>query len=66
MRTRGTFHTSRNLDKLADEILALNSLKPVANITVKRLGFNEFQWIFYLLAGLLTVEWIVRKRFSLS
>jgi hypothetical protein len=66
LRTRGTFHTSRNLDKLADEILALSSLKPVANITVKRLGFNELQWIFYLLAGLLTVEWIVRKRFSLS
>jgi hypothetical protein len=66
LRTRGSFHTARELDRLADEILALNSLKPVATITVKRLGFNEFQWLFYILAGLLAVEWIVRKRFSLS
>jgi hypothetical protein len=66
LRTRGSFHTSRELDKLADEILALSSLKPVATITTKRLGFNEFQWIFYILVGLLAVEWIVRKRFSLS
>lgn len=66
LRTRGTFHTARELDKLADEILALNSLKPVANITVKRLGFNELQWIFYILIGLLAVEWVVRKRYSLS
>ena len=66
LRTRGTFHTARELDKLADEILALNSLKPVANITVKRLGFNELQWIFYILIGLLAVEWVVHKRYSLS
>jgi hypothetical protein len=66
LRTRGTFHTSRELDQLADEILALSSLKPVVNITVKRIGLNELQWIFYILLGLLAVEWVVRKRFSLS
>lgn len=66
LRTQGSFHDSRGLDALADEILALKSLKPVANITIKRLGFNEMTWIFFLLVGLLAVEWVVRKRFSLS
>lgn len=66
LRTQGSFHTSRELDVVADEILAQSSLKPVVNITTKRLGFNEFQWIFYFLVGLLAVEWVVRKRYSLS
>jgi predicted methyltransferase len=66
LRTRGTFLMARDLDRLPDEILALSSLKPVATITIKRLGFHEFQWIFYLLAGLLAVEWVVRKRYSLN
>jgi hypothetical protein len=66
LRTRGSFHTSRNLDQLAQEILALSSLKPVANITVKRLGFQEFRWIFFMLLGLLAVEWVVRKWYSLN
>ncbi len=66
LRTQGSFHMSRDLSKLADEILALNSLKPVSNVTVKRLGFQEFRWIFFVLLGLLAVEWVVRKRYSLS
>jgi hypothetical protein len=66
LRTRGTLHDSRNLGKLADEILALSSLKPVANVTIKRLGFQEFRWIFFLLLGLLAAEWVARKWYSLS
>lgn len=66
LRSGGTFHTARQLDGLADEILQLKSLKPVVSYITKRIGFNEFQWIFYILLGLLAVEWIVRKRFSLS
>jgi hypothetical protein len=66
LRTRGTLHTSRDLDQLAQEILALSSLKPVANVTIKRLGFHEFRWIFFVLLGMLAVEWVVRKRYSLS
>lgn len=66
LRTRGSFNTSRDLDRLADEILKLNNLKPISNITVRRIGFNEYQWIFYLLIAMLAIEWIVRKRYSLS
>jgi hypothetical protein len=66
LRTRGSFHTARELNQVADEILALNSLKPVATITIKRMGFNEYLWIFFVLLGLLAVEWVVRKRYSLS
>lgn len=66
LRSGGTFRTARQLDGLADEILQLNSLKPVVSYITKRVGFNEFKWIFYILLGLLAVEWVIRKRFSLS
>lgn len=66
LRTSGKFIHARDIAPLADEILKLNSLKPVTSYITKRLGFNEFQWIFYILLGLLAVEWVVRKRFSLS
>ncbi len=66
LRTRGQFTTARQLDQLADEILKLNTLKPISNTTIRRIGFNEYQWIFYILIALLAIEWVVRKRYSLS
>lgn len=66
LRTGGSFATARNMMGLADEILALNSLKPVVSYQTKRLGFTDYPWIFFVVMGLLALEWIIRKRFSLS
>lgn len=66
LRTGGKFITARELDGLADEINRLNSLKPVVSYVTRRIGFNEYRWIFFVLLGLLALEWIIRKRYSLS
>lgn len=66
LRTGGSFATAREMDRVADDILQLNSLKPVVSYQTRRLGFTEFPWIFFVLLALLGLEWILRKRFSLS
>ncbi len=66
LRTGGKFVYAREMGSLAPEIMALNSLKPVVSYLTKRMGFNEYSWIFFLALALLTLEWVVRKRFSLS
>ncbi|HHG83302.1 MAG TPA: hypothetical protein ENJ82_01020 [Bacteroidetes bacterium] len=66
LRTGGKFVTARQLDDLAKEINQLNSLKPVVSYSTRRMGFNEYQWIFFILLGLLALEWVIRKRYSLS
>lgn len=66
LRTGGEFYTAREMDQLAEKINQLGSLKPVVSYVTKRIGFNEYLWIFFVLLTLLSVEWIVRKRYSLS
>ena len=66
LRTGGKFVYARNMEPLADEILGLNSLKPVVSYLTRRIGFNDFPWIFFAILGMLALEWVVRKRFSLS
>jgi len=66
LRTGGKFSYARNMNAVAPEIMGLNSLKPVVSYLTKRMGFNEYQWIFFLLIGFLAIEWVVRKWFSLS
>lgn len=66
LRTEGSFTTAREMDQLGDQILGLSTLKPVVSYLTKRSGLNELEWIFYFLIALLAIEWVVRKRYSLS
>ncbi|MEM0996081.1 MAG: hypothetical protein AAGN35_03330 [Bacteroidota bacterium] len=66
LRTEGKFIRARDLEALAEEINQLSTLKPVVNYVTRRTGFNELAWIFFVLLGMLAVEWVVRKRYSLS
>lgn len=66
LRTGGKFVHAREIEGLADEILGLNSLKPVVSFLTRRIGFNDFPWIFFVALGMLALEWVVRKRYSLS
>lgn len=65
LRTDGKYVSARNLNTLAQEILNLPSLKPTSRIVTQRSGFNEYTWLFFILIGLLALEWVIRKRFSL-
>ena len=66
LRTGGKFVHARELGGLADEIMGLGSLKPVVSFLTRRIGFNDFPWIFFVALGMLALEWVLRKRYSLS
>lgn len=61
LRTEGKSYSPAQMDQLAKDLAALKSLKPEVKLKKSRSGFDEFKWIFFLLLGLLTVEWVVRK-----
>jgi hypothetical protein len=65
VRTGGKSYGPKELDQLADEIAKMKTLVPETKQKFSRSGFDEFKWIFFLLLGLLTVEWVVRKLFSM-
>ncbi len=65
LRTEGSFLHARELPQLADELKALPGLKPVIDYKLQRTSFNEFLWPLLLVLGLLAVEWVVRKVYSL-
>ncbi|MDX2247592.1 MAG: hypothetical protein SF052_12485 [Bacteroidia bacterium] len=65
LRTGGEFIYARNLSELPDKIKALPALKPVVDFKKANTPFNQFGWVLVLLLILLSVEWIVRKLYSL-
>jgi hypothetical protein len=65
LRTGGEFTFARNLDELADKIKADPGLKPTVGFKEKRQDFHHFTWILILMLSLLSVEWVVRKLYSL-
>lgn len=66
LRTGGKFYHARDLEDLTQHLASLESLKPVVDYRRSRKGFHEFYWVFFLIIGLLGVEWVVRKLFSLT
>jgi hypothetical protein len=65
LRTGGTFTEARSMDNLSSAIQADPNLRPVVSFQKSRKGFNELPWIMVALLTLLSIEWIVRKFFSL-
>lgn len=59
--TGGKFYDAGNMAGLADAVKENVNLKPVLYTTEKNTSILHFQWIFFILLGLLTVEWFVRK-----
>lgn len=51
-----------DLDKLAEDILAREDIRPVTYTKRKYEDLLNKGWIFLLIAGLLTLEWFLRKR----
>ncbi|MCB9230828.1 MAG: VWA domain-containing protein [Bacteroidia bacterium] len=65
LRTDAKYTLARDLPGLASQIKALGHLKTVSEEKKSRMGLHELVWIFGLIVLLLTVEWVVRKVFSL-
>lgn len=57
----GSMHSITTMDKIADEIEAKNTLKPILFDTFSTESAINLKWIFFLLLSLLSVEWISRK-----
>ncbi|MEM6320071.1 MAG: hypothetical protein AAF960_20530 [Bacteroidota bacterium] len=50
-----------NLTAISDKIEAKKSVKPVIYQTTKTRSVINLKWIFFLLMGLLTLEWFMRR-----
>ncbi|HEY0261405.1 MAG TPA: hypothetical protein VGB95_00130, partial [Chitinophagales bacterium] len=57
----GKMETLQSAEKIADELLSANTLKPVLYDTVTTQSAIDLKWIFALLILLLSAEWFVRK-----
>ncbi len=49
------------LDSLATEILASDALKPVIFQSSKTQSIMHLRWLFFLLTGMLVLEWFIRR-----
>lgn len=58
---KGAMHAVSNMEKIADEIDSANELKPVLYDTITTESAINLKWIFFLLLGLISAEWITRK-----
>lgn len=57
----GSIQTLHTADKIADDLLSANTLKPVLYDTTTTQSAIDLKWIFALLMLFLSVEWFLRK-----
>ena len=58
---QGQLYAPVDMDKIADDLLAKNQLKPVLYDTFLTESAIHLKWIFFLLLTLLSAEWFLRK-----
>ena len=59
--TGGKMYTVNNMELVNAAIQENVNLKPVLYNTVKTTSLLHYKWIFFILLGLLSIEWVVRK-----
>jgi hypothetical protein len=57
----GQMYHANDFDKIADELLAKNQLKPILYDTFLTESAINLKWIFFLILVLLSAEWFLRK-----
>ncbi|MCW3127707.1 MAG: hypothetical protein JWO03_3365 [Bacteroidetes bacterium] len=57
----GQMYHANDFEKIADEILAKNALKPILYDTFLTESAINLKWIFFLVLILLSAEWFMRK-----
>ena len=62
-RSNGKLFYPNELNKLEDELLKSEKIKPITYSQVSTTSLIELKWLFWLILGLLAAEWFFRKRF---
>lgn len=62
VKTGGLLFNSNEIGALADSLLSKNDIRPVEYTRKKLDDLINLKWICFVLAGLLTLEWVLRKR----
>jgi len=60
-QTKGQFYTIQNMQAIADDLRSNQELKSLIVEDNKLEDLIKFKWLFWLLFGLLTLEWFIRK-----
>ncbi|MBK7667774.1 MAG: hypothetical protein IPJ32_10780 [Sphingobacteriaceae bacterium] len=60
--TGGKLFSKDELDKLEKELLNSELIKPVTYTQKQLNDLIDLKWIFFLILGLLSLEWFLRKR----
>ncbi len=61
-KTGGKMYTPQQLNKLSEELLVNDNIKTISSSRKKITDLIELKWVFFLLLGLLSIEWFIRKR----
>jgi hypothetical protein len=62
--TKGKMYYPNQLEKLIKDIETDNNIKAVSFPEKKLDDFIQLKWIFFILLGLITAEWVMRKYFG--
>lgn len=60
--TGGKLFYKNELEKLKQELLSNETIKPITYSQKQLSDLIDLKWIFFLIIGLLTLEWFLRKR----
>lgn len=62
-RSNGKLIYPKELQKLEDELLKSEKIKPITYSQVSTSSLIDLKWLFWIILSLLAVEWFFRKRF---
>ena len=62
-RTEGKFYYPIDLQKLENDLLTNERIKPITYSQISTSSLIDLKWLFWIILGLFTAEWFFRKRF---
>lgn len=65
-KNNGAFFTQYNFEALADSIVNNSTIKTKLHSKSEQKSIVDYKWIFFLLLGLVSVEWFLRKLWGMT
>ena len=62
-RTNGKVYEPKRISELEADLLKNDAIKPVVYSQISTSNLIDFKWLIWLIIGLLSIEWFLRKRF---
>jgi hypothetical protein len=62
-RTNGKVYKPKRISELEADLLKNDAIKPVVYSQISTSNLIDFKWLIWLIIGLLSIEWFLRKRF---